>query len=186
MKKKLLLYPNNVSIFIKSNYLFIKGPFKTFKLPLVQDNFYNLMYNFKTIDFIKSSKDFNILKLTYVLNSNKYFINYFINLLKKYIELASIGYLNILQLWGIGYKITKKNHISLLNLGYSHSLCILDKNFVYSKPIDNIYIFNTSTSKHKLLETTAFYKKLRKKDVYKGKGIRKLHEKINLKIGKRD
>ncbi len=186
MKKKLILYPNNVIILLKSNYIFIKGPFKTFKVPLVQDNFYNIIYNFKTITSILSSKDFNMLQLTYTLNSNKYFINYFINLLKKYIEITSMGYLNILQLWGIGYKISKKNHLSLINLGYSHSICILDRNFVYSKPIDNIYIFNTSINKHKLLETTAFFKKLREKDVYKVKGIRNIHEKITLKIGKRD
>lgn len=98
MKLKLLLYPNNVLIFIKSNYLYIKGPFKTFKLPLVQNNFYNLIYNFIKIQTILRKNQFNILKLYYRLNNNKYFINYFINLLKKYIELSSIGHITILQL----------------------------------------------------------------------------------------
>lgn len=40
--------------------------------------------------------------------------------------------------------------------------------------------------KNNLLLTTSKLKKLRKRDAYKGKGIRFLHETVKLKIGKKD
>ena len=98
IKKKIILFPNNTIITLLNNYLLIKGPFNTFMIPLFKDNFYNLLYNFNRFDITYINNDFNRLTIYYYKKKNIFLINYFINLIKKYIEISSVGYLNILHL----------------------------------------------------------------------------------------
>ena len=188
--KLTILFPHNIFIILNLNNLIIKGPFGTFKKNLLSNSFNNFLFsNLNKINIKYFNKISN--QFTLSINRQNYFLyktiyHNLINTLKKYIEISSTGFLSILQIWGIGYKIIKKNNNIYLFLGYSHSIQYKKKLQLYLKPFIGTYLFLTSHLKENVLCSSYIFKKLKKKDIYKGKGIRFLNEVIQLKIGKRD
>lgn len=185
-RKKIILYPNNVIIELKKDFILLKGPLKSFLVPISANNYQNYNFNFKEISLKTSNSGFNQLILNPSEFTSSYYVNMISSLFTRYIQLSSSGHSQILQLWGIGFKISKRDSFTLINLGYSHSIKLVDDIHVFHKPFDNIYIFNTSVSKQILVRSITSLRRLRKKDPYKGKGVRKIGEKITLKIGKRE
>jgi len=189
ISKVSLLFPNNVLIYLNYNLIIIKGTFGTISKKIYTNNSNDLFYNIHSINIKYSNKKYNnlILKINNK-NYSSYKIIYhnFLYLFKKYINIVSTSFLSILEVWGIGYKVFKKNDNLFLYLGYSHSIIFNVTDKIELKPFEGTYLFITSHLKDKLLLTSSKLKKLRKKDIYKGKGIRFLNENIKLKVGKKD
>lgn len=184
-----ILFPTNTIIYINYNYLIIKGPFGMIIKKIFENSLLDLFSNIISINIKYFNTIFN--NITLNLENKKYIFykkNYHFLLMNiiKYIDIVSTGFLSILQIWGIGYKILKKNNFIYIYLGYSHivSKILIEK--INIKPFEGTYFFITSHYKNNLLLSSVQLKNLKKKDIYKGKGIRFLNEKIKLKIGKRD
>ena len=181
-----LIFPTNVLIIFNNNYLILKGPFGTFKKNIISNK---LIFNLNSLKIKYFNKYFN--KISLIMYKKNYFMyklqyhNLIVNL-KKTIEYISIGFLSLLQVWGIGYKILKKNNNIYLFLGYNNTIEYKKKNQLFLKPFNGTYLFLTGYLKEDLLLFSTTIKNLKKKDKYKGKGIRFLNEKIQLKINKRD
>lgn len=184
-----ILFPNNVLIILNNNTFIIKGPFGILKKKIFDGTKNDLFFNINKINIKYYNKISN--RITFIINKKSYSIykntyHILLSLIKKYIEMVSTGFLTILQVWGVGYKILKKKDSIYIFLGYSHSIKDTIKNQLFFKPFEGTYLFITSHLKDSLLLKTAQLKKLRKKDIYKGKGIRFKNETIKLKIGKKD
>jgi len=184
-----ILFPSNVIVYLNNNSLIIKGPFGIIKKSIFDGTTKDLFFNINSINIKYYNKISN--RLTIYMNKKNYstyklWYHNLLSLLKQYIDIVSTGFLSVLQVWGVGYKILKRNDSIYLFLGYSHSIEYKMKNQIYLKPFEGTYLFITSHLKTTLLSTTSELKKLRSKDIYKGKGIRFLNETIKLKIGKKE
>ena len=111
--------------------------------------------------------------------NNMYYLN------KIFID-CTTSYLIMLRIFGIGFKMQKKNKNLYFSLGFSHILVFNNDLNIYVKPFRNTYLFLSSKSNSLLIKRGKEYKKLKKINIYKGKGIRFLKEKIKLKIGKKE
>lgn len=184
-----ILFPSNVIIYLNNNILIIKGPFGIIKKKIFDGTKTDLFFNINAINIKYYNSIFN--RLTLNINKKNYsmhksWYHNLLSLLKKYIDIVSTGFLSVLQVWGVGYKILKKDDSIYIFLGYSHSIKKTLENQIYFKPFEGTYLFITSHLKDNLLSKTSELKKLRKKDIYKGKGIRFMNETIKLKIGKKE
>ena len=184
-----ILFPSNVIIFLNNNTLIIKGPFGVITKKIFDGTKTDLFFNINKINI----KYYNTIsnRLTFYIDKKNYSVHKIwyhnlLSLLKKYIDIVSTGFLSVLQVWGVGYKILKKDDSIYIFLGYSHSIKVKMENQIYFKPFEGTYLFITNHLKDNLLATTSQLKKLRKKDVYKGKGIRFMNETIKLKVGKKE
>lgn len=112
-----------------------------------------------------------------------------VGLLKSLLENKLIGvsrgYLIYLQIVGVGYRVSIKENTLFFKLGYSHDI-------TYKLPTGLRVFLQSPTSlclfgldKNQLTQIAASIRNLRKPEAYKGKGIRLLNEKLNLKPGKR-
>lgn len=93
------------------------------------------------------------------------------------------GYEKKMEVSGVGYRVALQGNKLILNLGFSHQVefvlpagikAELDKNIIILSGID----------KQLVGETAARLRRLRKPDVYKGKGIKYADEIIKKKPGK--
>jgi large subunit ribosomal protein L6 len=97
---------------------------------------------------------------------------------------VSTGWSRELEIQGVGFRAESKGSEVHLALGYSHPV-------VYRVPSDikvevdkNTRIVVSGADRQKVGQVAAEIRKLRKPDVYKGKGIRYKDERLKLKIGK--
>jgi large subunit ribosomal protein L6 len=93
------------------------------------------------------------------------------------------GFKKELEIVGVGYRADMSNNVLNLTLGYSHPI-----NFPLPEGItgrvEKQVITIEGIDKGLVGQTAAKIKRLRKPDVYKGKGIRYLGEVIKTKVGK--
>ncbi len=154
------------------------------------------MYKKKLLT-INNNKKIKIYNLKNLLEKNKIlFFNSSILIKKK--ELKKIlkilnyilkkkhkGYINNLKLNGISYRGLNLKHNGIrLDLGYSHIF-----EFDYNPKICTINLNKTMLTiygleKYIINSITNYIRLLHKPDIYKGKGILYLNEKIKLKPGK--
>ncbi|MEC4676923.1 MAG: 50S ribosomal protein L6 [Nitrospirota bacterium] len=107
------------------------------------------------------------------------------NLIANMIEGVSTGYQKILQIVGVGYRAQVQGDKVLFTLGYSHPVEFQLPDGI-SAAVDQKQTLLTlaGIDKQKLGQVAANIRKLRKPDVYKGKGIRYANERLRLKAGK--
>lgn len=98
---------------------------------------------------------------------------------------VTYGFLNELNLVGIGYRATIKDNNLILKLGYSHDItCLIPNNIKVICPKQNkIIIFGTEKSV--VNQFSNEIRNLRKPDSYLGKGIIFEGETLNLKERKK-
>jgi len=93
------------------------------------------------------------------------------------------GFKKELEIVGVGYRADMSKNVLNLTLGYSHPI-----NFPLpqgiSGRVDKQVITIEGIDKGLVGQTAAKIKRLRKPDIYKGKGIRYLGEVIKTKVGK--
>ncbi|WP_185873659.1 50S ribosomal protein L6 [Blattabacterium cuenoti] len=111
-------------------------------------------------------------------------------LINNMIEGVSVGFIKILELIGIGYKVSffKNEKILEFNLGFSHSIMMkIPKEILVETKIEkgkNPILILKSYDKQLLGIIAAKIRSFRKPEPYKGKGIRYFNEKVRRKTGK--
>jgi large subunit ribosomal protein L6 len=111
-------------------------------------------------------------------------------LVNNMVEGVTKGHVKVLEIIGVGYRVTAEGQGLLLNMGYSHPVRIA--------PVDGISFEVSADEKTRAQQikvigidkavvgqVAADIRKVRKPEPYKGKGIRYQGEVIKLKAGKR-
>ena len=93
------------------------------------------------------------------------------------------GYTKVLEVNGVGYKVSKAGKTLTLNLGYSHPVLMEDPEGVESEVADN-KITVKGIDKEKVGQYAAEISDKRRPEPYKGKGIKYADEVIRRKVGK--
>ena len=93
------------------------------------------------------------------------------------------GYKKVLEVNGVGYKVSKAGKTLTLNLGYSHPVVMEDPEGIESTVADN-KITIKGIDKEKVGQYAAEIRDKRRPEPYKGKGIKYADEVIRRKVGK--
>jgi len=170
--------PQALNIFhMHKQYLFLKN-FNTFfclKIPVPQ--FLNIV-TFK-------NKIFSLFQLPKMLAVS---VKYFLFLLKKYFLCLFSSFKIKLIVFGSGYFFSQLDaKIIQLVIGFSHSFVYIAPDKLTIKVLGRKQRLLTLQSYDfdLLIATAQLLKKLKTPDIYRGKGIRFLKEKIKLKKGKK-
>ena len=104
-------------------------------------------------------------------------------LLNNMVVGVTTGYTKVLEVNGVGYKVSKAGKTLTLNLGYSHPVVMEDPEGIESTVADN-KITITGIDKEKVGQYAAEIRDKRRPAPYKGKGIKYADEVIRRKVGK--
>ena len=104
-------------------------------------------------------------------------------LLNNMVVGVTTGYTKVLEVNGVGYKVSKAGKTLTLNLGYSHPVVMEDPEGIESTVADN-KITITGIDKEKVGQYAAEIRDKRRPEPYKGKGIKYADEVIRRKVGK--
>ena len=104
-------------------------------------------------------------------------------LLNNMVVGVTTGYTKVLEVNGVGYKVSKAGKTLTLNLGYSHPVVMEDPEGIESTVADN-KITITGIDKEKVGQYAAELRDKRRPEPYKGKGIKYADEVIRRKVGK--
>ena len=104
-------------------------------------------------------------------------------LLNNMVVGVTTGYTKVLEVNGVGYKVSKAGKTLTLNLGYSHPVVMEDPEGIESTVADN-KITITGIDKEKVGQYAAEIRDKRRPEPYKGKGIKYADETIRRKVGK--
>lgn len=169
--KKPLIIPNNIKFNLLNNKISFIGKYG--ELSYVVDESINLKVE-KNVIFISTCKKKNnaILGLTKILLTNM-------------VIGVDIGFEKKLKLIGVGYKAKMKENFLELNLGFSHVVKYIPKKGISIKCNTNTELTVFGINKQLVGQTAAEIRLLRPPEPYKGKGIRYLNEKVNIKDSKK-
>mgnify|MGYP001969572435 FL=1 len=98
---------------------------------------------------------------------------------------VSEGFQKTLDIVGVGYRAQQSGEDVIVNVGYSHPVEVHPLEGITLEVEGNNRIHVKGIDKQLVGETAARIKKIRKPNVYTGKGIRYLDEQVKLKPGKR-
>lgn len=160
----------NTKLQKKKEFLYISGPKGCVKIKIN-----------KMIQII--GKNQNIL-IKY--NTKKEIINTLQTKISNAIIGVTKGFFQILKLNGIGYKVHKKKDILYLKVGTAHNKLFQIPQNIQCKTIRNKTILLYCINKELLKQTVDQITKIKKPDVYKGKGIIQENELIITKEGKKN
>ena len=104
-------------------------------------------------------------------------------LLNNMVVGVTTGYTKVLEVNGVGYKVSKAGKTLTLNLGYSHPVVMEDPEGIESTVADN-KITITGIDKEKVGQYAAEIRDKRRPEPYKGEGIKYADEVIRRKVGK--
>jgi len=93
------------------------------------------------------------------------------------------GHSKVLELVGVGYKAVKQGEDLVLNVGYSHSVTIVNVPGIVIETKEN-KITVSGADKAQVGEIAATIRRVRPPEPYKGKGIKYVDEIIRRKAGK--
>lgn len=171
ISKKPLIVPENIKFTLLDNNISFTG--KHGQLSYSIDNSIKLRVE-KNIIFISSEKKNNnaILGLTKVLLTNM-------------VIGVNVGFEKKLKLIGVGYKAKMNNQFLELNLGFSHVVKYFPKKGINITCTSNTELRIFGINKQLVGQTAAEIRSIRPPEPYKGKGVRYVDEKINIKDGKK-
>nr|YP_010198662.1 ribosomal protein L6 [Gracilaria pacifica]UAD87078.1 ribosomal protein L6 [Gracilaria pacifica] len=172
--KKTINLPQNTDIEIIKSTVNIKGPKGqlSYQLPKVIQIKYDIKN--QTLNLYKTQENKEAQKL-YGLSRT---------IIKNMILGVSEGFEKKLQIQGVGYRSQLQGKNLILNVGYSHQVTVEPPNNIVIEVENNTNITIKGIQKDKVGEIAAQIRRIRPPEPYKGKGIRYLNEKINLKVGK--
>nr|YP_010198456.1 ribosomal protein L6 [Gracilaria pachydermatica]UAD86872.1 ribosomal protein L6 [Gracilaria pachydermatica] len=172
--KKIINLPQKTDIQIIQNNVYIIGPKGklSYQLPKV----INIKYDTKnrTLNLYKTHENKEAQKL-YGLSRT---------LINNMVIGVSQGFEKKLHIQGVGYRSQLQGKNLILNVGYSHPIIIEPPEDIVIEVENNINITIKGIKKEKVGEVAAQIRRIRPPEPYKGKGIRYLNEKINIKVGK--
>ena len=96
---------------------------------------------------------------------------------------VTAGYQKVLEVNGVGYRVSKAGNVLTLNLGYSHPVEMEDPEGIESK-VEGNKITVSGIDKEKVGQYAAEIRDKRRPEPYKGKGIKYADEVIRRKVGK--
>lgn len=160
--------PKNIEIFVYKNSLKITGRLGVVNMTLPS----NLSLRFGK----------NILD---VYSTDKEIKGTFISLFKTNLKGAAQGFILKLQLVGIGYKFLEANEFLKLKLGYSHKVYCKIPNNLNVNIIKPTLLSLSGINFFEVNQFAAQLKSFKTPEVYKGKGIRFLDQKIIIKETKK-
>lgn len=170
--KKAINIPQNVQIVKTDNYINIKGKLGTMSIN-ISDKIKIKIKNKKIyLDIYKKDK------------KSKIYWGMSRSLLYNMIYGVSNGFSKKLEIVGTGYKAKVINKLLILELGFSHEIIYAIPENINIK-CDNNILEITGYDKYLLGQVSSDIKKIRKIDIYKGKGIKNINEKIIIKTGKK-
>jgi len=105
-------------------------------------------------------------------------------LVANMIEGVTKGYEKKLHIEGVGFKAEVAGSTLSLNIGYTHTIKFPIPQGVKVVVEKNVDLTITGTDKEVVGQTAATIRAFREPDVYKGKGIMYLGEKLRKKVGK--
>jgi len=105
-------------------------------------------------------------------------------LISNMVEGVSKGFEKKLEIEGVGFKAAVEGENLILNLGFSNPVKIKKPNGIDFKVEKNV-ITVSGVDKELVGETSAFIRRQKKAEPYKGKGIKYQGEKIRRKEGKK-
>jgi len=106
------------------------------------------------------------------------------SLVANMVEGVSSGFEKTLELVGVGYRAQQSGKGVNLQLGYSHTIDVQPKEGITFELEGNNLIKIQGIDKQAVGETAANIRKLRKPNVYTGKGVRYQGEQVRRKAGK--
>lgn len=111
-------------------------------------------------------------------------------LIANMIQGVSTGHTKILQVIGVGYRVSVQGRDLLLNMGYSHPVTVpAPEGVTFEVKADEKTraqtIVVSGADKQAVGQIAADVRKVRKPEPYKGKGVRYVGEVVKLKAGKR-
>ena len=106
------------------------------------------------------------------------------SLVANMVEGVSSGFEKTLELVGVGYRVQQSGKGVNLQLGYSHTIDVQPKEGITFELEGNNLIKIQGIDKQVVGEVAANIRKLRKPNVYTGKGVRYQGEQVRRKAGK--
>lgn len=106
------------------------------------------------------------------------------SLIANMIKGVTEGFQKNLELVGVGFRAQTDGSKLTLNIGFSHPVEILSPEGINFEVKDDTKILVSGIDKQLVGQIAANIRKIKKPDVYKGKGIRMMGEYIRKKIGK--
>jgi large subunit ribosomal protein L6 len=107
------------------------------------------------------------------------------NLIANMVTGVTTGYQQVMEIVGVGYRAQVQGSRIVLSLGYSHPVEFnLPEGITAAVDPKQTQITLTGIDKQKIGQIAANLKRLRKPDVYKGKGVRYAGQRMKLKVGK--
>ncbi|MBN1325668.1 50S ribosomal protein L6 [Candidatus Falkowbacteria bacterium] len=170
--KKPIEIPSGIEVKINNGVINVKGPKGELNLKLHPD----VIVEIKENKIIVNVKDDNNV-------DQRALWGLFSRLINNMVIGVKEGYEKKMEVVGVGFRVALQGNKIVLNLGFSHPVefilpdgikAELDKNIVTLSGID----------KQLVGETAARLRRIRKPDVYKGKGIKYADEVIKKKPGK--
>ncbi|MBT7895606.1 MAG: 50S ribosomal protein L6 [Flavobacteriales bacterium] len=165
--------PDNVQIVIEGKDVMVSGP--KGKLKKTINNLISVEKKENTINVTKSKKTRTAQQLWGLTRS----------LIANMVKGVSEGFTKVLEVKGVGYKVSVKNNIMTLNLGYSHEIKYFIPEDVTIKCPKPTLIEVSSHNNELLGQVGADLRDMRPPEPYKGKGIKYKGEYILIKEGKK-
>ena len=115
-------------------------------------------------------------------------LHFYVSMIKKLILGVSKGFRHKLKLVGVGFRAKVDAKKLNLKIGYSHDIVynIPDDVQIYNGKVKGIILLLKGKELYRVNQIASEIRELRKPDIYKGKGIHKENEILNLKKGKRE
>jgi len=113
-------------------------------------------------------------------------LKFSLNLMKSITKGLRNGFKIILELNGVGFKMTKDNNLMTFDLGFSHKVYYNIPNDLKIEIKKNKFLKIFGIILNYVTQTAFRIKSLKKPDVYKGKGFRYRKELLVLKQGKKN
>lgn len=164
--------PESVNVLWGSDFVMVKGPLGV--LIKKKGNFY------------LAQKESSIFLWADEANKNKE--DFYLSLLNRMILGVSRGFRQRLKLVGVGFKAFLREKVLVLKLGYSHEVLYNipnDIQIIVSKA-KGTFILIKGKEYDRVKQVSKDVRSFRVPDVYKGKGILYLKERLSLKKGKKE
>ncbi|QJC35741.1 50S ribosomal protein L6 [Enterobacteriaceae endosymbiont of Donacia sparganii] len=171
--KKLIIIPNNIKIIINKQNINIKG----------NNGIINKTFNKKIKIILKKKK--LLFKPIIKCKDGWAQAGTARSLMNSMIIGVTIGFVKKLILFGVGYKISIKNNILNLVLGFSHPINYILPNGIIGECLNQNEIILKGVNKQLLGQVAADIRSYRPPEPYKGKGIRYSTEIIKTKETKK-
>ena len=167
--------PEKVKVLLSGNMLNIEGPLGKKSLNIDLEIFELNISDGKEVS-IKPKKNNQDTKRLWGMNRS---------LINNAIVGASVGYVKILELSGVGYRAALKGNILNLQLGFSHDINFNIPEGVKIQVEKQTILKISGTDKQQVGMVASEIKSLRPPEPYKGKGIKEQGQYILRKEGKK-